>query len=57
MALLLDPDDPDLVSVGSGELWSGDDLDGWISEVERLKVFAIVGAKSPRRLRLDHTDV
>ncbi|HXY82046.1 MAG TPA: hypothetical protein VEH55_11810 [Gaiellaceae bacterium] len=57
MTLLLDADDSDLLELGTGDLWSGDDIANWESEVEALDAFAVIRTKSPSGLRLNHTDV
>jgi hypothetical protein len=57
VTLSFDPEDADLVSVGAGNLWSGNDLDEWRSDVERLDAFRAVDGKAPRRYRLSHSEV
>jgi hypothetical protein len=57
LTVLFDPDDPDLLDLGSGDLWSGDELDSWVHDVERNQVFSAVSLKSAQSLRLDHSDV
>ncbi len=57
LTLLFDPDDPDLGNLGSGDLWSGADLDNWVRDVEKLDAHRVVKMKTPRGLRLQHSDV
>jgi hypothetical protein len=57
LTLLFSPNDADLVALASGDLWSGDDLQAWITEVEGLASFRTIGTKPVNRMRLDHTDV
>jgi hypothetical protein len=57
LTMLLDREDPDLANLGSGDLWSADDLDNWIQQVERLEVLRVVSTKSPQGVRLQHYDV
>jgi len=57
LTLLIDSHDPDLLELGSGDLWSGDNLAGWVKEVESLPVFSISADKLPSAVRLDHSNV
>jgi hypothetical protein len=57
LTLLFNAEDLDLVALGSGELWSGDDLDSWFREVEGLDLLRVVSSKATLGFRLDHTEV
>jgi hypothetical protein len=56
LTLLFDPD-PDLVGLGSGEVWSGGGLGHWLRSVPALDAFRAVNAKQPRGLRLQQFEV
>lgn len=57
LALLFDADDSDLAKLGSGDLWSGDDLEKWVQEVEKLDAFRIGSTKAPRGHRVQQSEV
>jgi len=51
------PRDADLIDLGSGDLWSGRDLDGWINGVEQLEVLRVAETKSDLGFQLHHGEV
>jgi len=57
LTLFFDSDDPDLVGLGSGDVWSGGGLDRWLEEVVDLQAFRAVREKSPRGLRVEQYEV
>jgi hypothetical protein len=44
--------DPGLEALGSGEVWSGDELSAWVREVETLEAFARVAGSRPAEVRV-----
>jgi len=57
LTFLFDPGDADLIDLGSGDLWSGRDLDGWINGVEQLEVLRVAETKSDLGFQLHHGEV
>src|SRR3954451_10283739 len=57
LTLFFDSDDPDLVGLGSGDVWSGGGLDSWLEEVVDLQAFRAVRERSPRGLRVEQYEV
>lgn len=57
--LTLQYDSPDeaLARIGADSLWSGDDVGGWAAEVEAAEPFALLRAKAPIQIHLDHYEV
>jgi hypothetical protein len=57
LTLLFTPDESGLAELGSGELWSGDDLNGWTRQVAEHKVLLVIRTKPPTDKRLNHSEV
>jgi hypothetical protein len=57
MTLLFDPADPAVAALGSGELWSDNDLASWITQIEALPVFAALLSSQPLKARILHENV
>jgi hypothetical protein len=57
LTLLYSADDPDLVTLAPGDLWSGGDLGRWTNDVEGLAAFTAISAKPADSLRLEHSEV
>lgn len=57
--LTLQYDHPDtaLERIGADSLWSGDDIRGWAAEVETAEPFALLRAKAPIQVHVDHYEV
>jgi hypothetical protein len=57
LTLLFDARDADTVAVGSGAVWSGDDLLAWQDEVSTHEVLRVLGNKPAKRWQLEHSEV
>lgn len=49
--------DSALEQISADSLWSGDDVGGWAADVEAAEPFALLRAKAPIQVHLDHYEV
>lgn len=57
LTLAFATDDRELPALGSDAIWSGEDIDGWVTEVESLEAWKVIGETPAIEMRVEHSDV